>query len=217
MVDKALGLILRTRPLTETSLIVHWLTSSAGRLATVAKGARRSKSPFLGKLDILYLAEFSYQRSRTSELHTLREVSVRETHSFLRQELRHLQQAAYCVRLIEQATETETPLPAVFALLRGLLGEMPARPAQAQLIFGFELKLLGELGLKPELSRTKLSTGAKALVAHLEQADWSGIARLRLSRAQTVELEGFLQHFIVFHLGRLPGGRDRALQENRNV
>ena len=46
------GIILRTRPLTETSLIVHWLTPELGRLATVAKGARRPKSPFAGKLDM---------------------------------------------------------------------------------------------------------------------------------------------------------------------
>ena len=83
MIETATGLVLRTRPLTETSLIVHWLTPGLGRLATVAKGARRPKSPFRGKLDLFYLADFSFSRSRRSELHTLREVSLRETHSAL--------------------------------------------------------------------------------------------------------------------------------------
>ena len=46
MIESATGMILRTRPLTETSLIVHWLTPDFGRIATVAKGARRPKSPF---------------------------------------------------------------------------------------------------------------------------------------------------------------------------
>ena len=46
MTENATGIILRTRPLTETSLIVHWLTPELGRLATVAKGARRHKSLF---------------------------------------------------------------------------------------------------------------------------------------------------------------------------
>ncbi len=45
MDERATGLIVRTRPLTETSLIVHWLTSDLGRNATVAKGVRRQKSP----------------------------------------------------------------------------------------------------------------------------------------------------------------------------
>ena len=86
MIQSATGLILRTRPLTETSLIVHWLTPDFGRIATVAKGARRAQSPFLGKLDIFYLADFSFNRSRRSDLHTLREVSLRETHGALRQD-----------------------------------------------------------------------------------------------------------------------------------
>ena len=78
MIQSATGMILRTRPLTETSLILHWLTPDFGRIATVAKGARRPKSPFLGKLDVFYLADFSFSRSRRSDLHALREVSLRE-------------------------------------------------------------------------------------------------------------------------------------------
>ena len=50
MDERAHGVILRIRPLTESSLIVQWLTPESGRLATVAKGARRPKSAFLGKL-----------------------------------------------------------------------------------------------------------------------------------------------------------------------
>src|SRR4051794_29454674 len=120
MSERTTGLILRTRPLTETSLIVQWLTSDLGRLSTVAKGARRPKSPFRGKLDLFYLAEFSFIRSRRSELHTLCEVGLLETHGRLRQELGYVRQAAYCAALIEQTTETETPLPSVFDLFRDL-------------------------------------------------------------------------------------------------
>ena len=69
MIETATGIILRTRPLTETSLIVHWLTPDFGRLATVAKGARRPKSPFAGQLDLFYAADFSFSRSRSSDLH----------------------------------------------------------------------------------------------------------------------------------------------------
>src|SRR6266478_8778899 len=116
MSENAIGLVLRTRPLTDTSLIVHWLTPQFGRLATVAKGACRPKSPFRGKLDLFYLADFSFSRSRRSELHALREVSLRETHPTLREELSYLQQASYCAALIEQATAIETPLPAIFDL-----------------------------------------------------------------------------------------------------
>src|SRR5436189_3767767 len=123
--ERSTGLILRTRLLTETSLIVHWLTPELGRLATVAKGARRPKSPFGGKLDLFYVADFSFSRSRVSELHNLREIALRETHEYLRRDLRFLQQASYCVRLIELATETDTPLGSVFDTIQGFLSVLP--------------------------------------------------------------------------------------------
>jgi DNA repair protein RecO (recombination protein O) len=211
MVEIGCGLVLRTRPLTETSLIVHWLTPALGRLATVAKGAHRPKSPFHGKLDLFYLADFSFSRSRRSELHTLREVGVRETHSFLRQNLSCLQQAAYCSGLIEQATETETPLPGLFDLMSGLLAHLPAQPARPETLFAFELKLLEELGLKPDMDQTRLLPGTRALVKALAGSDWRGIGRLNASPTQATELRQFLERFLAYHLGRIPGGRDAAL------
>jgi DNA repair protein RecO (recombination protein O) len=207
MIESATGIILRTRPLTETSLIVLWLTPNFGRMSTVAKGARRPKSPFLGKLDLFYLADFTFNRSRRSELHTLREVSLRETHPALRHELGYLQQASYCAALIQQATETETPLPAVYELLRGLLADLPKQPPRPQSIFAFELKLLHELGLKPNLAKSKLTPGAKQIVSALSANDWPAVSRLKLSQAQVTELRQFLHGFLIFHLGRIPKGR----------
>src|SRR3974390_2915826 len=121
MTETATGLVLRTRPLTETSLIVCWVTHVLGRLATVAKGARRPKSPFRGKLDLFYLADFSFERSRRSELHNLREVSLLNPHPELRRHLRCLEQASYCAQLLEQTTESETPLTGIFELMLHLI------------------------------------------------------------------------------------------------
>ena len=211
MIETAVGLVLRTRPLTETSLIVQWLTPDAGRLSTVAKGARRPKSPFRGKLDLFYVADFSFSRSRRSELHTLREVSLRETHSGLRKDLGLLQQASYCAALVEQATETDTPLHRVFEVMTGLLAHLPAQPPTAATIFSFELKLLTELGLKPDLDKSKLNPGTNALVRALADSDWPVIARLRPSTAQAAELDRFLRGFVMYHLGGIPRGRESAL------
>ena len=204
------GLILRTRPLTETSLIIHWLTPELGRLATVAKGARRPKSPFAGKLDLFYAADFSFSRSRRSELHNLREVKLLETHGAIREDLAKLQQAAYAANFIEQATETETPLPEIFKLTRDFLKSLCAQKPSAQNIFALELKLLHELGLAPELAATRLTPGTKKIV----QALWEtspDAARLKLSGAQTDELRQWLHGYLIFHLGRLPRGRETAL------
>jgi DNA repair protein RecO (recombination protein O) len=211
MIQSATGLILRTRPLTETSLIIHWLTAEQGRISTVAKGARRPKSPFAGKLDLFYLADFSFSRSRRSELHTLREVSLRETHAALRQELARLQQAAYGAALVVQTTEIETPLPAVYELMRGLVHHLAQSPPQPQTIFAFELKLLRELGLSPDLADRRLHAGTQRLVAELARQDWPVVARLKPSGAQLREIQQFLHGFLIYHLGKIPAGRVAAL------
>jgi DNA repair protein RecO len=211
MIVSATGLILRTRPLTETSLIVHWLTPSLGRLATVARGARRTRSPFLGKLDLFYLADFSFSRSQRSDLHTLREVRLLNTQHSLREDLQRLRQAAYAAAFIEQATETETPLPGVFALMTGFLDCLCRHPPSPQLVFAFELKLLHELGLKPDPSKTRLTPGANQIVRVLMQDDWPATLRLKLTVAQTDELRQFLHSYLIYHLDRLPRGRAGAV------
>jgi DNA repair protein RecO (recombination protein O) len=211
MTESATGLILRARPLTETSLIIHWLTPDLGRIATVAKGARRAKSPFAGKLDLFYLADFSFNRSRRSDLHTLREASLRETHGAIRQDIYKLRHATYATAFIEQATETETPLPAVYELLRTFLGCLCNGKTAPQFIFALELKLLLELGLAPDLAGANLAAGTKKIAGILMQNDWANVRRLKLTDGQTAELQQFLRGFLIFHLGRLPRGRATAL------
>jgi DNA repair protein RecO (recombination protein O) len=207
MIETATGIILRTRPLTETSLIVNWLAAEQGRISTVAKGARRPKSPFAGKLDLFYEAEFSFTRSKRSELHALREVSLKETHAPLRQDLGWLQQASYVTALIEQTTERETPLPGIHALLKGLLAHLPQHPPQPRTIYAFELKLLEELGLHPETEDTKLTPATAELLTALTQSDWAELASLSATAAQAKELRQFLHGFLIYHLGKIPKGR----------
>jgi len=211
MIETATGIILRTRLLTETSLIVHWLTADSGRLATVAKGARRPKSPFLGKLDLFYEADFSFNRSRRSDLHVLRETSLCKTHATLRADLLKLRQATYAATFIEQVTETETPLPGIYELMNRFLNCLDRGRAAPQMIFAFELKLLGAIGLQPNWGKTGLVVGTQKIAAALAQSDWAARLRLKLTRAQTDELRQFLHGFLIFHLGRLPKSRAGAL------
>jgi DNA repair protein RecO (recombination protein O) len=212
MIESASGLILRTRRLTDTSLIIHWLTPNLGRLATVAKGALRPKSPFRGKLDLFYLTDFSFMRSRRSELHTLREVSIRETHPAIRLELGRVQQASYAAALVEQVTESETPLPEIFELVQEFFQALTGTSPESRLVFAFELKILDELGLEPDLSKSHLTEGAREIVKMLTGQDWSAISKLKLTSAQITELSQFLHGFLIFHLGKIPAGRFAALQ-----
>jgi DNA repair protein RecO (recombination protein O) len=162
-------------------------------------------------LDLFYLADFSFSRSRRSELHTLREVSLRQIHSGLREDLGLLQQACYCAALVEQATEMETPLGGVFELMMGLLQQLLAHPPQATTIFAFELKLLTDLGLKPDLDQSNLNPGTRQLVKAFTEKDWPVVARLKPTAAQAAELGRFLHGFLIYHLGRIPKGREAAV------
>lgn len=209
--ERSTGIVLRTYPLSETSLIVRWLTPDFGRIDTAAKGARRPKSPFRGKLDLFYEADFSFARSRRSELHTLREVTLRTTHPALREEMGRLQQASYCVALVEQTTEKETPLPEVFALLRGFLLHMAQRAPRPRAVFAFELKLLREQGLQPDVTAGRLTPDAAELVRDLMRSDWSQLDGLQASAASAAEIRQFLHGFLIYHLGKIPAGRAAAV------
>jgi DNA repair protein RecO (recombination protein O) len=211
MTESAHGIILRTRPLTETSLIVHWLTPDSGRIATVAKGARRPKSPFAGKLDLFYEADFSFSRSRRSELHTLREASLRDTHGPIREDVHKLQQAGYAAAFLEQATETETPLPEIYGLVRAFLKHLCQSPPAPENIPALELQFLRELGMEPGSEESRLSPGTMKILPTLAGGGWDAISQLKPSPAQIGELRQYLHGFLIFHLGRLPRGRAAAL------
>jgi DNA repair protein RecO (recombination protein O) len=211
MDEQVTGLILRTRPLTETSLIVHWLTAECGRIATVAKGARRPKSPFQGKLDLFYRATFSFHRRRLGKVHLLREVRLLPSAGKWRLDLDRLKQAAYGCALLEKATETDTPLPTIFELFTNWLGFLETRPVQALTVFTLELKLLEDLGLAPPLDLSPLTAGSKAVLRRLLELDWPELDRLKVAPAQLVEIGSYLKGFITQNLEGLPRGREAAL------
>lgn len=179
MQERAEGLILRVRPLTETSLIVHWLTRECGRLATAAKGARRPRSPFQGRLDLFFHGELVFQRSRRSDLHTLREVHLLAVHPGLQIDTDRLRLAAEAVRRIEQVTERETPVPAVFELLLGLVRHLNSHPARNRLRLAFELRLMTLLGWDPVRRVGTLSEPARTLFDALRRAGWEELEALK--------------------------------------
>src|SRR5438105_12629109 len=92
----------------------------------MAKGARRAKTPFAGKLDLFFEAEISIVPSRKSTLHTLTEVVVRNPFVGIRKNYSRTQAAAYFVELIEICTERDHHEPELFALLRRAFGYLDA-------------------------------------------------------------------------------------------
>ncbi len=210
--ERTTGIVLRTRLLTESSLIAHWLTADAGRVATVARGARRPKSTFRGKIDLFHEADFTFRRSRRSELHTLCELNLGATFGGLRTDWRRLTQACYGVALIEQTTETDTPLPGTWALFRAFLGEAEVAPWSPSTVLALELRHLADLGQLPDFERESLPARARELAEHLLHAGWGVPVGAGLDPG-LIPLSRFLRGFLAFHLGRLPRGRGEALGE----
>lgn len=206
MDERSEGIVLRTRPLTDTSLVVEWLTADLGRISTVAKGGRRPKSAFAGKLDLMFEAQFSFQRSKKSDLHTLREVLVTDPHATLRMDMALLHQAAYFTVLVEQGTERETPLPEVHALFLDYLRHLPAPDRIPEAMFTFEFQLLTILGFQPSL-------GLPAATMALLQGGFGEI--VPLLRAERIEINKKLRSAVGAALERVPPQRQRAIEALR--
>ena len=128
-------------------MIVTWFTQSLGKLKTVAKGARRPKSPFAGRLDLFFAADITFALSRRSELHILREVSVRDPREGLRLQYERTLLAAYFVELVEMTTEFEHPAPEVYDLLRRALNYLDKAEPSRRAMMHFEGRLGRLLGV----------------------------------------------------------------------
>jgi DNA repair protein RecO (recombination protein O) len=140
-VDTTDGILLRKRKFSDTSLIVSWCTESLGCVQTIAKGARRPKSPFGGKLDLFFDAEISIVRSRKSDLHTLTEVVLKNPFAGIRSNYLRTQTAAYFVELIEICTEREHREPELFELLRRAFSYLDTNDPTGRAIAHFETEL----------------------------------------------------------------------------
>lgn len=158
------AILLRKIKLTESSLIVTWFTQAHGKLKTVAKGARRPRSAFAGRLDLFFAAEITFARSRRSELHALREVVVRDAREGLRQVYARTELASYFVELVELTTEFEHPAPEIHDLLRRALDYLAAREPNRRAMLHFETQLSGLLGLT---GAHNLDDDAGQAIAHL--------------------------------------------------
>jgi DNA repair protein RecO (recombination protein O) len=140
-VETTAAILLRKRKFSETSLIVSWCTELFGCIQTLAKGARRPKSPFAGKLDLFFQAEIQIVRSRRSSLHTLAEVVLKDAFAGIRQNYLRMQTAAYFVELIEICTVREHREPGLFGLLRRAFTYLDSHDPNVAAVSHFETEL----------------------------------------------------------------------------
>jgi len=148
--ERSEAILTRLTKLTDTSLIVHWFTAEAGLIKTVAKGARRPKSPFAGKLDLFFSAEIIWSTARRGDLHPLREAAPTQLRANIRRDYDATLLAAYFCRLLETAVEREHPEPELHDLLRRGLDHVDQAGASTRAVRHFEHELARLLGLAHE-------------------------------------------------------------------
>lgn len=148
--EKADGILIRKTPLTNTSLIVHWCTREHGIIRTAAKGARRPGSPFAGKLDLFYGAELFWVQSRRGDLHTLREAEVTNYRQGIQKDYLRVLAGAYFCALVERVAEGDTPVPALYDLLRRALDWLDTNQPTEKAVLFFEKEVANDLGIHGE-------------------------------------------------------------------
>jgi DNA repair protein RecO (recombination protein O) len=146
-VESTAAILLRKRKFSETSLIVSWCTESRGCIQTIAKGARRVKTPFAGKLDLFFETEISIIPGRRSNLHTLAEVVVRNSFSGIRKNYLRMQTAGYFVELMEICTDRDHREPELFGLLHRAFAYLDTNDPNLRAVFHFERELARVTGV----------------------------------------------------------------------
>ena len=165
MIVRTDAVVLRTLDYSETSLIVQLFTRQHGRIAVLAKGARRPKSKFGATLQPMAYVQVVYYYKESRGMQTLTEAAYVQRFPHLTTDLGRL---TVGLRLVELAhallEEGEQNAPALGLLLQALAfadgapdpapGGPTAGPANA--LPWFQLHLATLLGFAPDLDRAAL-------------------------------------------------------------
>src|SRR4051812_46054268 len=149
---KTQAVVLRSIRYGEAARILHLYTPHRGRVGAIAKGVRKARSRFGGRLEPFFRLQLVLHEGRPALL-TGTAPATGAAHPRLREHASALDVAARCCDAVGRLFATEDPHPGVYALLANELGLLDsdaahATPANA---LAFRLKLLLAAGLAPQL------------------------------------------------------------------
>lgn len=151
--ESARAILLRRSRFSESSLICVWMSPDLGKIKTSARGALKSGSALAGKIDLLYEADISFARSRRSEIHNLREVTVRTPFDGEGLRYANLAAGAYFAELVDRVTEPLGHSHEVFDVLHRAVGYLRTQPCAPKAIGHFEAELCRALGIHDDQGR----------------------------------------------------------------
>jgi DNA repair protein RecO (recombination protein O) len=147
--DHEPGYVLHTYPYKETSLIVEAFTRRLGRLALLARGARRPRSAMRGVLLAFHPLRLGW--SGSAELATL--MSAEWAGGLNPLAGRGLMCGFYLNELVLRLLPREDPHEGLFDAYTHALTRLSAQDAHAAVLRSFEKRLLAELGYAPLFDR----------------------------------------------------------------
>ncbi|MDP2711451.1 MAG: DNA repair protein RecO [Solirubrobacteraceae bacterium] len=167
---KTEAVVIRSLRYGEADRILHLYTPHRGRIAAIAKGVRRSKSRFGGRLEPYFRLHMVLYQGR-SELLTVTSADTITGYPRLREDGAAIDSAARACDAVARMFETADPHPGVFALLCNELALLdagaggPRTHATHANQLAFRLKLLLAAGLAPQLAGCASCGEADHLVA----------------------------------------------------
>jgi DNA repair protein RecO (recombination protein O) len=212
---KTQAVVLRSIRFGEADRILHLYTPQRGRVGAIAKGARRPRSRFGGRLEPFFRLDLMLHEGR-GELLTVTGAETVEGYPRLRADGRALDAAARACDAVARLFETGDPHPEVFNLLCNELGLFDADPARATLAnqLAFRLKLLLAAGLAPQLAACA-SCGARDHLTGFSGAAGGVVCSVceASSFPLAAEAHAFLSEALGAPLAAAPEAPERALRQ----
>lgn len=145
---KVVGLVLRTRKYGEADHLLSLLTPELGKVAAIAKGARKAKGSMRGKTQPFVYGSFLLYQGKN--LSTVTQAEIITSHNSLGEDVTKYSYASYLCELTDALLMPGEPLPEVFVTLLGALKLISLEPEPLVLPW-FQLQLLTSTGYEPQL------------------------------------------------------------------
>ena len=145
------GVVLRTWKLGEADRIVVLLTQGEGKVRAVAKGVRKTKSRFGGRLEPFSHVDLSLYRGRELDIVTQAEVIV--PFRALREDYDRVVAGTAMLEAVDQVAQEREAAIRLYLLLVRALRALDGRPRDPSVVLdAFLLKLMALEGYRPALA-----------------------------------------------------------------
>ncbi|MDQ3777664.1 MAG: DNA repair protein RecO [Actinomycetota bacterium] len=201
---KTHAVVLRSLRFGEADRVLHLYTLDRGRVGAVAKGIRRTKSRFGGRLEPLSHVELVLHQG-SGELQTITGVELVDSHRAAREDPYRLSVGFVGLEAMLRLFPEQEANPRAFGALTRFLALLDAteprpetRPALDPLVLGFQLKLLWLAGYLPHLASCAECGAETALVGYAPKAGGGVCASCRaesipLTPAGVAGIDGLLR------------------------